>query len=85
MQSERVEIAKQIEEELGERRGRPSKENTENFLELNHDKGEDTRQIAAKKAGFGNETTYRQARKVVEEGTPESIMSGYLHTTASVV
>lgn len=62
-------IAKAVELELGERRGRPSKENTENFPELNSDKGKETRQIAAEKAGFGNETTYRQAKKVVETGT----------------
>jgi N6-adenosine-specific RNA methylase IME4 len=33
--------------------------------------GEETRRTAALAAGFGNETTYRQAKKVVDKGTPE--------------
>ena len=35
--------------------------------------GVKTRQIAAKKAGFGNPETYRQAKQVVNTGTPELI------------
>ena len=66
-QSERVAIAKAIESELGERRGRPSKEKCQNFDELKEKRTDD---IAAQKAGFGNKETYRQAKKVVEEGTP---------------
>lgn len=69
-QSERVAIAKAIESELGERRGRPSKEKCKNFNEL---KEKRTDEIAAEKAGFGNHVTYRQAKKVVEEGTSELI------------
>lgn len=42
-----------------------------NFCEVNI--GERTVYVAAKKAGFGNETTYRQVKKVVETGTPELV------------
>ncbi len=45
-------------------------ENVENFPQLD---GKKSRQIAAEKAGFGNETTYRQARKVTEEAIPELV------------
>ena len=69
-QSERVAIAKAIELELGERRGRPPKENSSNCDELK-DKRSD--EIAGKKAGFGSKETYRQAKKVVEEGTPDLV------------
>lgn len=67
--SERVEIGKALEAELGERRGRPT-EIVQNFAQL---PGEKTRDMAAKAAGFGNAETYRQAKKVVEEGAPELI------------
>lgn len=64
-------IAKAVEAELGNRQGRrtdldPSK----NFNEV---KEKRTDEIAAKKAGFGNHVTYRQAKKVVETGTPELV------------
>lgn len=80
--SERVAIAKAVEEEIGNRRGRRTDlkvqglgdllptELPENFPEVS---GKETRQIAAEKAGFGNETTYRQAKRVTEEATPELI------------
>lgn len=71
-QSERVAIAKAIELELGERRGGDQKSNAKIFA-LDSNEGERTDQIAAKKAGFGNETTYRQAKKVTENGTPELV------------
>jgi hypothetical protein len=35
--------------------------------------GEKTRTTAARKAGFGNETTYRQARAVTVNGAPELV------------
>jgi hypothetical protein len=68
--SERVAIAAAVEEEMGERRGRPSEENVENFPHLD---GAKTRDIAAKKAGFGNPETYQQAKTVVEDGAPELV------------
>ncbi len=36
-------------------------------------KGEKSRDVAAKKAGFAESTTYRRAKKVVEEGTTELV------------
>lgn len=42
----------------------------ENFPQLT---GQKTRQVAAEKAGFGNETTYRQAKAVVEKAEPELV------------
>ncbi len=65
--SERAAIGKSIEERLGERRG---KDNVENFPHL---KGQKTRDIAAKKAGFGNGKTFDQAKAVVEHGVPELV------------
>lgn len=68
--SERVEIGLALEQELGERRGRPSAEIPQIFAELN---GKETRELAAEKSGFGNPETYRQAKKVVEDATPEVV------------
>lgn len=42
-------------------------------LNLDDVKGVRTDQLAAKKAGFGNKDTYRQAKSVVEKGTPELV------------
>ena len=44
----------------------------ENFPEVT---GKETRNIAAKAAGFGNETTYRQAQKVVEKAEPALVLA----------
>lgn len=85
--SERVAIGKAVEEELGkiERRGRPKAESSEqgelieegeipdNYPELS---GQESREIAAKKAGFGSEFTYRDAKTVTEKATPELIEEG---------
>lgn len=57
-----------LEEQLGERRGRPS-ENSEN----NQEYSGRTDQIAAGTAGFDNERTYRRASSVVENGAPELV------------
>lgn len=72
-QSERVAIGKAIEEIIGERRGRPPKpsQNVENFPQI--PEGAKTRDIAAKKAGYGNPKTYEQAKKVVETAEPELV------------
>ena len=82
--SERVAIAKAVEEEIGNRRGRRTDlkvqglgdllptELPENFPEVS---GKETRQIAAEKAGFGNETTYRQAKTVVEKADPALVQA----------
>lgn len=79
--SERFAIAKAVEEEIGNRRGQRNDLKSEgqccllddglrqNFVEV----GKRTDDIAAEKAGFGNRETYKQAGKVVENGTQELI------------
>ena len=51
------------EEQIGERRGRPSKK-VEKVPQL--EPGAKTRALAADRAGFGNDRTYRQAKEIVE-------------------
>lgn len=70
--SERVAIGEAIEAELQGRVGNPNLKDSipENFPEL--PKG-DTRDLAAKAAGFGNGKTYEQAKRVVNEGAPEVV------------
>jgi ParB family transcriptional regulator, chromosome partitioning protein len=71
--SERVAIGQAIEAEIGDRRGGnqyQAKEHVQNFAQAD---GQKTRQLAAEKAGFGNAETYRQAKAVVTNGTPELI------------
>ena len=74
--SERVAIGLAVEAELkaqGERRGRPKtagEDIPQNFAEYS---GKETREIAAQKAGFGNPETYRQAKAVVQNASPELI------------
>jgi DNA modification methylase len=70
--SERVAIAKAVEKQVGNRRGqRTDKQPVQNFAQVGA--GRKTRDVAAEKAGFGNHETYRQASKVVENGTPTLI------------
>jgi hypothetical protein len=70
--SERVDIGKRLEEYLGNRQGqRTDKELPQNFVEV--EAAKETREIAAEKAGFGNRTSYVQAKHVVERGTPELV------------
>jgi ParB family chromosome partitioning protein len=70
--SERVAIGKALEAELGDRRGmRTDMEHPQNIAEV--EPGLETREIAAKKAGFGNRTTYEQAKKVVEKAVDEVV------------
>jgi len=68
--SERESIGRAIEAEIGNRQGQRTDKLPENFPEV---QGKETRQIAAEKAGFGNETTFRQAKKVVSDGIPKLI------------
>ena len=67
---EMVEIARAVEDSMGERRGgdRKSKDKI-----LPSDKSERTDVTAAKKAGFGNKETFRQAKKVVDNAEPELV------------
>jgi len=90
--SERVAIARAMEAEIGNRQGERTDlkgdgELVEKIPQV--ESGEKTRVIAARKAGFGNETTYRQAAKAVDKGVPELIdaMDGDLirPATAEVV
>jgi len=71
--SERVAIGEAIERELEGRHGnnQHSKEEPENFPAP---KG-DTRDIAAKAAGFGNGKTYEQAKRVTNEAAPELVQA----------
>jgi DNA modification methylase len=72
--SERVAIAKAIERQIGNRRGqRTDKQRVQKIAQV--DPGEKTRDKAAEKAGFGNHETYRQAAKVVTNGTPTLIQA----------
>jgi ParB family chromosome partitioning protein len=86
--SERAAIGNAIEAGIGNRQGqRTDIELPQNIAEvepglipaeLRRDSAEvapgaETRDIAAKRAGFGNRTTYEQAKKVVEEGSPELV------------
>lgn len=70
--SERVAIGEAIERELGERLGSNQHSGgPENFPDP---KG-DTRDIAAKAAGFGNGKTYEQAKRVANEAAPELVQA----------
>lgn len=64
--SERVAIATAIEKQMPERRGK--RQNLDGFNGRTDD-------IAAKRAGFGNRQTYRQAMKVVDNGTVKLIQA----------
>lgn len=65
--SERVSIGLMVESDLGERRGRPKKEGA------SEGKGKSDKPIAWKRAGFGNQETYRQAKSVVASGNADLI------------
>jgi hypothetical protein len=65
--SEKVAIAKALQQEIGERRGNPSIRR--NCSELNG-RSDD---IVAKKAGFSSADSYLRAKKVVEQGTSQLV------------
>lgn len=71
--SERVAIARAIANEIGDRRGtnQHSKEVPQNIADAH--KGQETREFAAKKAGFGNRESFRQAEAVTERAAPELV------------
>ena len=70
--SERVAIAVAIREELGSRQGkRTDVELPQEIAEVA--KGQETRDFAARKAGFGNRETFRQAEHVVAHAEPELV------------
>jgi len=72
--SERVAIGDAVAAEIGNRQGQRTDqkevgnaEPVENFPQVSQ--GQKTRQVAAQRAGFGNETTYHQAKLAVEKGS----------------
>ena len=67
--SERVAIARAIERQVGNRRG----QRVQKIAQV--ERGQKTRDAAAKGAGFGNHETYRQAAKVVANGTARLIQA----------
>jgi len=70
--SERVAIAKAIEEAIGKRQGqRTDRGLPRNCAEVAP--GTETRELAAQKAGFGSKDSYERARRVVERGEPELV------------
>ena len=72
--SERVAIARAIEHEVGNRQGqRTDRKPVGKIPQVAP--GKKTREIAATKAGFGNDKTYRQAAKVVRNGTPKLVQA----------
>jgi ParB family chromosome partitioning protein len=72
--SERVAIAKAVERQVGNRRGQRTDRRLVQFV-AQVEPGRKTRDAAAERAGFGNHETYRQAAKVVENGTPRLIQA----------
>lgn len=75
--SERLAIARAVEREIGNRQGQRTDVKPEtlqdNSPEVEVPAGIQTREVAAKKAGFGSTFTYEQAKKVEEKGAPELI------------
>lgn len=69
--SERVAIAKAIEKQIGQRQGQRTDRLRGKIPEVAP--GKRTRETASEKAGFGNDKTYRQAAKFVQNGTPRLI------------
>lgn len=65
--SERVAIAKALEAEIGERRGNPSIRHRGDELKGRSDA------LVAKQAGFSSRRSLRDARKVIENGSPQLI------------
>jgi ParB family chromosome partitioning protein len=71
--SERVAIAREIEERIGDRRGSNQHLVKELLLDLGEAPGLETAQIAAKRAGLGSAETYRQAKCVIDHGAIELV------------
>ena len=73
--SERVAIGLAVEELLGDRRGqRTDIVDSELVVNCPHvEPGQKTREVAAREAGFENETVFRRAKHVTEHGTPELV------------
>lgn len=88
--SERVAIARAIEEKLGKRQGRrsdpPISQNEPVANGPQVEPGEKSRDVAAKAAGFDSPGSYRRAAKVVDHGIPElveAVDSGQVKVSAA--
>ena len=71
--SERVAIAKTIERKVGNRRGQRTDQLVGKIPQVTP--GKKTREVAAEKAGFGNDKTYRQAAKVLQKGSAKLVQA----------
>ena len=71
--SERVAIAKAIERKVGNRRGQRTDQLVGKIPQVAP--GKKTREVAAEKAGFGNDKTYRQAAKVLQKGSAKLVQA----------
>lgn len=72
--SERVAIGRAIEESIGSRQGQRSDlKPVQCVAEVRIEPGQKTRDVVAKRVGFGNPETYRQAKTVVDKGAPELV------------
>lgn len=84
--SEMVAIGRAVEAEIGKRQGqRTDKEHPVNIPEV---QGLETREIAAKSAGFASRNSYAQAKTVVDTGAPELVAamdSGKVSISAAAV
>ena len=81
--SERVEIGRAVERVLGERQGQRSDQLRDNCPTVDAGRSRD---IAARKAGFGSGKTYERAKAVVDRGIPqarEAMDSGKLSIAAA--
>lgn len=74
--SERVAIAEAVAREIGSRQGQRTDIRASQLPQnLGEVRGRETAAIAAKKAGFGNPETYRQAKSVVVAAVPELVQA----------
>ncbi len=71
--SERVAIAKAVEREIGNRRGQRNDKLVASWPQVGA--GRKTREIAAERAGFTSDQSYRRAVKVIETGTDQLIQA----------
>ncbi len=71
--SERVAIARAIEERIGSRQGKRTDLDSTSGQLAGSEEGKETRDKAAKQAGFKSTGEYRRAATVVDQGVPELV------------
>jgi ParB-like chromosome segregation protein Spo0J len=70
--TERAAIAKAMQDETGNRQGqRTDRQLPGNCAEVQ--KGIETREVVARRAGFANATEHERVQKVIDQGTPELV------------